>query len=170
MIRPETTADYAAIYAVNQKAFGGRAAEPELVAALRKLPTFDPALSLVYEEDGQIVGHILFTPVSIETDPGRVPAIALAPVAVLPSHQNRGIGAALVRHGLAACRQQGHAIVIVLGHPNYYPRFGFSAALAQPLACPFGDCGAAWMALALVPGALQGVQGRVVYPPPFSDV
>lgn len=170
MIRPETTADYAAIHTVNRQAFEGREAEPQLVAALRMLPTFDPALSLVYEEDGHIVGHILFTPISIETNPGRVPAVALAPVAVLPSHQNRGIGAALVRHGLEACRQQGHAIVIVLGHPNYYPRFGFSAALARPLACPFGDCGAAWMALALVPGALQGVQGRVVYPPPFGDV
>ncbi len=89
-------------------------------------------------------------------------------MAVLPDHQRRGVGSRLVADGLLACRQAGHRIVLVLGHPEFYPRFGFSADLAQTLESPFGS-GAAWMALELVPGAMAGVQGRVEYPPPFGQ-
>jgi putative acetyltransferase len=93
--------------------------------------------------------------------------LALAPMAVLPAFQKQGIGSALVRNGLELCRELGHRIVIVLGHPNFYPRFGFSAKLAEALSSPFGG-GESWMALELAPGALGGVAGRVQYPPPFS--
>jgi len=87
-------------------------------------------------------------------------------MAVLPEFQNQGIGSALVRAGLEHCREQGHRTVIVLGHPYFYPRFGFSAKLAEPLWSPFGG-GETWMAMELAPGALGGVAGRVEYPPPF---
>ena len=170
IIRPETPADIAPIYAVNQQAFDGRKAEPDLVDALRSSEHFIPGLSLVAEVDGRVVGHILFSHIHIQIVKGPIPAISLAPVAVLPEYQNQGIGSALVRHGLAECQRLGHAIVIVLGHPGYYPRFGFSTQLAQALECPFGDAGDAWMALELVPGALDGVRGRVVFPPAFDGV
>jgi putative acetyltransferase len=75
-----------------------------------------------------------------------------------------------VKRGLDECLRLDHGIVIVLGHPSYYPRFGFLAALAKSLECPYGDCGEAWMALELIPNALQGVRGRVVYPPAFDGV
>jgi len=170
LIRPETLADAAAIYAVNQQAFDGREAEPGLVDAVRKSAGFIPELSLVAEQNGQIVAHILFSRIHIQTENGLMPAIALAPMAVLPAYQQQGIGSALVQRGLTECKRFGQAVVIVLGHPAYYPRFGFSAALAKPLECPYGDCGEAWMALELIPGALDGVSGRVVYPSSFDGV
>ena len=116
--------------------------------------------------DGQIVGHILFSRVAIVTRDGTLDALSLAPMAVLPSDQRRGIGSRLVEAGLKASRERGHRIVVVLGHPEFYPRFGFSAEVARPLESPFGG-GEAWMALELVPGALEGVEGRVEYSPPF---
>ncbi|PKO13815.1 MAG: GNAT family N-acetyltransferase [Chloroflexi bacterium HGW-Chloroflexi-10] len=170
MIRPETQNDYSTIYHINQLAFDEREAEARLVDTLRQTSAFIPELSLVAEEEGRIVGHILFSHIHIETPHGNIPAIALAPMAVLPDFQNRGIGSQLVREGLAACKHLGHAIVIVLGHTTYYPRFGFSAALAKALECPYGDCGDAWMAMELIPGALAGIQGKVVYPPEFDGV
>jgi putative acetyltransferase len=93
--------------------------------------------------------------------------LSLAPMAVLPSHQRQGIGTRLVEDGLQLCRDAGHQIVIVLGHPTFYPRFGFSPKLAEPLTSPF--CGGeSWMAMELLPGALAGIVGTVDYPPPFA--
>ncbi|MDG2286175.1 MAG: N-acetyltransferase, partial [Alphaproteobacteria bacterium] len=123
--------------------------------------------SFVALAKGQIVGHILFSRISILTDDGPLSAVSLAPMAVLPSHQRMGIGSNLVEAGLRACTEQGDMIVVVLGHPGFYPRFGFSAQLAQPLVSPFGG-GETWMALELEPGALAGVAGRVEYSPPFG--
>ena len=95
-----------------------------------------------------------------------VPALALAPMAVRPDRQRRGVGSALVRSGIALARDRDWRAVIVLGHQGYYPRFGFSAALAQPLKAPFS--GDAFMALELAPGALRGEEGRVTYAPAFG--
>jgi putative acetyltransferase len=162
--RPETSQDRVDIRNVNQAAFGG-GDEANLVDALREDSLVE--VSLVAELDNQIVGHILFSRVTIITNTGMVEAVSLAPMAVLPSYQRQGIGSRLVDAGLEACRKQGHRIVLVLGHPEFYPRFGFSAKLAQPLESPFGS-GEAWMALELVPDALDGVAGRVKYPPPFG--
>lgn len=163
-IRPEADQDRAAIWYVNQKAFGGDD-EANLVDALRDGGFVE--VSLVVEADGEVVGHILFSQLSIVTKVGTVVALSLAPMAVLPSHQRRGIGSRLVEAGLDACRERGHKIVLVLGHPDFYPRFGFSAELARPLESPFRG-GEAWMALELVPDALEGVEGRVEFSQPFS--
>ena len=170
IIRPENLTETAAIYALNKLAFGGRDAEPRLVDAIRESESFIPELSLVAELDGQIVGHILFSRIHIEAEDKQMPSLALAPMAVLPQYQKQGIGSELVRRGLDQCKRLGWASVIVLGHPAYYPRFGFSAELAKSLECPYGDVGDAWMALELAPGALNNVRGKVVYPAAFDNV
>src|ERR1035441_10146144 len=105
--------------------------EAQLVDRLRS----DGAVivSLVAVEDCDIVGHILFSDLLIETDQAVLHAVSLAPMAVAPKFQRRGIGSALVRHGLAVCLERGKSVVVVLGHPEYYPRFGFSTELAKSL-------------------------------------
>jgi putative acetyltransferase len=164
IIRPETPADLESIRHVNCLAFG-QDAEARLVDALREGGYV--RASLVAEEVGQVVGHILFSELPIISEKGTTRALALAPMAVLPESQRQGIGSALVRKGLEYCRDQGHRIVMVLGHPNFYPRFGFSAKLAESISSPFGG-GEAWMGLELVAGALSGEVGRAEYPSPFS--
>jgi putative acetyltransferase len=163
IIRAERAADHPAIRAVNEAAFGGRE-EADLVEALRA----DGAvlLSLVAEIEGQIVGHVLFGRMSIESPTGAVPAVALAPMAVVPGHQRQGIGSQLIRAGLDLMRSLGEQIVIVVGHPAYYPRFGFSSVTASGLDAPFRR--EAFMALELEPCALDGVRGRVRYPAAFG--
>jgi putative acetyltransferase len=167
VIRAEITADWPAIYDVNARAFG-RDNEARLVEALRASDAFIAELSLVAVDNGRVVGHILFSPIHIRTADREVPALALAPMAVLPEQQRRGVGAALIRHGLQECRQRGHQIVVVVGHPNYYPRFGFSTARARGLEAPYPD--AAFMVQELTPSALACVGGRVEYPPEFAAV
>ncbi len=164
-IRPETTVDELAVWEVNRAAFPTEA-EADLVDALRKGGY--GRISLVAVRDQQIVGHIFFSRLPILTARGAVEAVSLAPMAVMPDIQRHGIGSRLVTAGLEACRQAGPRIVVVLGHPEFYPRFGFSADLARPLSSPFSG-GASWMAMELVPGALTGVTGRVEYPPPFGQ-
>ncbi len=149
-IRPAAPGDFALIREINIAAFGG-SDEAELVDRLRN--DGDAVVELVAAASDLIVGHILFSRLAIDAAAGPAAAAALAPVAVHPSHQRRGIGSALVRHGLEACRARGLAAVIVLGHPRYYPRFGFSAAAAGHLDAPFS--GPAFMALELTPGALR---------------
>ena len=167
-IRPETAEDYDAIRKVNVLAFG-REVEARLVEALRGSSEFVPELSLVAVEGGRVVGHILFSPLVIETKDGAVPALALAVLAVRPEFQNQGIGSELVREGLERCRSLGHRIMVVVGHPAYYPRFGFSPARARGLEAPFTVPDEAFLVLELVPGALDGVAGTVKYPPPFEE-
>jgi len=163
LIQRETQADIDSVREVNRQAFG-REDEGRLVDLVRD--GGHARLSLVAVLDGAIVGHILFSDVPVVTDRGIVPALSLAPLAVSPAHQRRGIGSQLVREGLATCRNSRHRIVIVLGHPAFYPRFGFSSKLAERLRSPYS--GPSFMALELVPGALDGVDGTVVYPPPFE--
>ncbi len=166
LIRDERPGDLEAIGDVNRLAFGGEA-EAILVDRLRAGGCV--IASLVAETAGRIVGHILFSEVRIDTPDGAVPAASLAPMAVLPHFQRNGIGAALVRRGLDVCRERGWSIVLVVGHPRYYPRFGFSAALAGRLRNPFAF-GDAFMALELAPAALAGISGTVVYPDAFREM
>lgn len=164
-IRMEEASDTAAIFEVNRLAFG-RDDEAELVDALRDEGYV--RASLVAEDAGQVVGHVLFSELPIVTRDGTIGALSLAPMAVVPERQRQGIGSMLVSEGLIACAQRGYSIVIVLGHPEFYPRFGFSAELARRLVSPFS--GEAFMAMELAPGALEGVEGKVQYPPPFGLV
>lgn len=163
-IRNECDSDQSSIWKLNQLAFGGDD-EAALVDALRDGEFV--VVSLIASLDREVVGHILFSPLTILTDNGAVDAVSLAPMAVLPKCQQQGIGSKLVNAGLKACREQGHKIAVVLGHPQFYPRFGFCADLAQPLESPFGG-GEAWMAMELVPGALNEISGSVRYSPPFG--
>jgi putative acetyltransferase len=165
IIRPETIADHAAIRAVNRAAFGGEG-EARLVDDLRAGGYV--RLSLVAEVDGRVVGHILFSALPIVTPVDTVEALALAPMAVMPALQRRGIGSMLVREGLRSCSEAGHRIAIVLGRPEFYSRFGFSPGFAQPLRSKYS--GPAFLAVELVPDALVGVAGEVRYPPPFDGM
>ena len=168
-IRMELPSDHAAIAEVNQQAFGGDA-EAQLVATLRESNCRKLVLSLVAECDGRVVGHILFSPILIETGGVNEDAMALAPMAVRSDCQRRGIGSALVREGLEACRRAGHRIVVVLGHADYYPRFGFKPANQHGLRPPFPAPNEAFMAIALVPGGLDDIRGIVRYHAAFDEV
>lgn len=164
LIRLERVSDHDDICNVSRAAFGG-SAEAGLVDELR-VGGF-VCVSLVAELDDKVVGYVLFSRVTINTDSGKVDAIALAPMAVLPEYQRQRIGSKLLSVGLVACRAQEHKIVVVLGHPEFYSRFGFSSDLASGLESPFGG-GDAWMALELVPGALKNVTGVMEYSAPFG--
>jgi putative acetyltransferase len=163
-IRDETSADFGGVSEVIRRAFG-REDEASLVDRLRAQGYV--RRSLIAETDGRIVGHVLFSALDIVSPTSTVSALALAPVAVLPEWQRQGIGSQLIERGLEISRNYGHRIVTVLGHPNYYPRFGFSAELAARLDSPFAGK-PSFMALELVAGALEGVAGRVLYAPPFG--
>lgn len=161
-IRPATPRDHAAIDDVVRRAFRGED-EVRLVAALRA--DGDVVDEFVAARDGAVVGHVLFSRLAIETPRGSLAAAALAPLAVSPAFQRTGIGSRLVADGLASLREAGCPTVVVLGHPGFYPRFGFDAARAARLAAPFS--GPAFMALELVPGALAA-GGRVRYARAFA--
>jgi len=166
LIREEREGDRASVRAVNTAAFETDA-EARLVDALRERA--DPYVSLVAEEDGAVVGHIMFSPVVIEgsTD---LRVMGLAPMAVGPGHQRRGIGSALVREGLDRCRVLGVEAVVVLGHPDYYPRFGFLTASRFGIRSEYDAPDEAFMLLELARGALDGVSGVARYHDAFSDL
>jgi putative acetyltransferase len=171
IIRAEQTRDIEGIREVEILAFE-RAAEADLVDALRAHGK--ATLSLVAEEDGAIVGHVLFSPARI----GETPAIGMGPVAVRPARQGQGIGSALIRAGLAGLRQAGHTIVIVEGDPNYYTRFGFQDATPLGITCEFNPPPGCFMVQALTAGALaslvhpqgRGVQRTAYYAEEFQAV
>ena len=166
VVRAETVEDYSAVRRINEIAFG-QTDEAALVDALREAR---PYISLVAEEDGRIVGHIFFSPVSIESEGPDVVAMGLGPMAVLPEVQRSGVGSRLVREGLAACRRSGSHVVVVLGHPDFYPRFGFVPAAGKGLRCKWPVPDEAFMVAELSPGALQGSRGLVEYRPEFDSV
>ena len=166
-IRRETSADIEDIYNVNERAFE-RAEEAELVDRLRDSGAV--TLSLVAVENDCIVGHILFTPVTIESDDAKHDALTLGPIAVLPENQRRGIGSRLIEYAFEGCRRLGHKIVVLVGHPGYYPRFGFVQAASKGLICEYdGVRDEVWMVAELVPGALDGVSGVVRFRPEFTE-
>ena len=165
-IRPETPEDTAAIHAINQGVFGS-SSEADLVDNLRTRKAH--TLSLVATDGDKIVGHILFSPVTVESGCSSFAAISLAPMAVLPVYQRQGIGSQLVRAGLDECRRLGHEIVVVLGHSEYYPRFGFVPAKARGINCEFEAPDEAWMVFELREGAIAGRSGTVIFPPEFHE-
>jgi putative acetyltransferase len=157
------TRERSSVHSVHEAAFG-RPDEADLVDRLRTEDAI--LLSLVAELDNRIVAHILFVRMWIETASDSISAVALAPMSVLPEYQRQGIGGRLIRHGLDLLRRQGERIVIVLGHQDYYPRFGFSTEKARSLKSSFPP--EAFMAIELSPGALDRVHGKVRYPAAFG--
>ena len=166
LIRAERDTDRAAVHAVNAAAFP-TPAEADLVDALRQQA--HPLVSLVAKSDGAILGHILFSPVTLESRPD-LRIMGLAPMAVAPEHQRSGIGSALVQAGLNECKQLGFSAVVVLGHPEYYPRFGFSPAVRYGIRSEYDVPDDVFMVMELVPGALHDARGTVRYHEAFSSV
>ena len=165
IVRPEVPDDHEAVGRVLTDAFGGPA-EARLVELLRASDAYVPDLALVGEADGEIVGHILFSRVQI----GDRPALALAPMAVAPARQRMGLGTALARAGLARAAARPEEAVVVLGHPGYYPRFGFVPASRLGIEPPWPNIpDDAFLALPL-PGYTGACRGVVVYPPAFDAV
>ncbi len=167
VIRPEKFEDLGAIRNVNELAFG-RPAEADLVDDLRR--NGKVLLSLVAEDEGRVVGHILFSPVTIDSGDDQLVGVGLAPLAVLPEFQNRGIGSLLVQGGLDRCRGAGHRFAVVLGHPAYYPRFGFVPASRFRLRCEYDVADEVFMSMELRDGALGNCAGVVKYQAEFNEV
>lgn len=165
-IRVERPNDRDAISAIHRRAFGGDD-EAGIVEAIRQSSSFDAALSLVADRADLAVGHILFSGVRIRDGQTDTSALALAPLAVVPEVQRQGIGSQLIRAGLHACHDRGHKLVLVLGHAEYYARFGFVEAFGFGIRAPWAVPVDAFRVVELVPGALVGVRGVVEYPACF---
>ena len=166
-IRLEQPEDGAAIRQVVTAAFG-QAAEADLVDKLRAHGK--AVVSLLAEIEGQIAGHILFSEVTVETNPRNRKLIGLAPLAVIPARQRSGISAQLTRAGLAACRAAGYDGAIVLGHPEYYPRFGFVPASRFGITSEYDVGDEVFMVLELTEGALADCRGLARYQPEFNEL
>lgn len=164
-VGPEQPEHVGQIYRVNTLAFDGRTEEAELVDALRLAG--DLLLSLVATDNGDVVGHIAFSRLTVDTVAGPVGGVALAPVGVRPDHQGRGIGSRLIRVGLARLTEQREKVVLVVGNPAYYSRFGFSSAVGKRF--PGRHSGPHLMALILCDPATAPI-GPLTYPDAFDLV
>jgi putative acetyltransferase len=166
IIRSEQPKDYISIRSVNLTVFE-TPAEAELVDKLRK--EAQPVISLVAEDNGKIVGHILFSPVSLS---GHIDLriMGLAPMVVLPGYQRKGIGSALVKTGLAKCKELGFGAVVVLGHARYYPRFGFLPSVEFGIHSEYDVPEEVFMVMELLPGYLQDAEGIIQYHKAFNGI
>lgn len=166
-VRLEKPEDITAIHKINTAAFG-RESEANLVDRLRGVAS---TLSFVAVESGHIVGHIFFSPVTIaEECPDHLLILGLAPVAVLPTYQRRGIGSLLIHYGLEACARSGCKAVVVLGSPAYYSRFGFTTARTKGLGCEYAVPDEAFMVLEVGSGTLNHCTVTVKYRPEFNEL
>ena len=173
-IRKEVSFDHNWVIELTEKAFETLEIsdhnEGKLVDKLRKAPTFIEELSLVAELNGQVVGHILFTPIIIDNGEQQFRSLVLAPVSVLPEFQKMGIGGLLIRAGHQKAKELGFHSVILIGHPEYYPRFGYKPASSWGIKThyelPTDDV---FMSVELTEGALSNVSGMVVFPPEFGE-
>ncbi len=168
-IRAEKEKDYKAIRDVTFRAFQNEE-EPSLVEAIRESEYFIPELSLVAESNGKIVGHIMFSIISLVSDEGETEVLSLAPMSVDPDFQMKGVGKKLMEKGLEECRRLGHRIVVVIGHPEYYPRFGFIPARQAGFEVPFDVPDEAFMVIGLDAKALGEYGGMVEFSPPFDGL
>ncbi len=164
-IRPERASDASAVHTVVAAAFE-RDDEAKLVDALRGVA--EPYIAFVAEAEGRVIGHIAFTPITLGGDGPA--AMGLAPVAVEPNTQNRGVGSALVRAGLKACAERDVGLVFVLGHAEYYPRFGFRPAFDLGFHYRSSEFDPSFFVLELSPGAAAGRSGFVRYHSAFERV
>jgi putative acetyltransferase len=170
IIRQEIQTDFSDVFELNSKAFA-QDNEARLVELLRTSNAFIPELSLVAVSENKIVGHILFTRIEIvDANKNGHSSLALAPMAVSPEFQKQGIGGQLIRHGLLQATELGHKSVIVVGHEDYYPKFGFLPAHRWGIKAPFDVPDNVFMAIELVRDGLKGVQGIVEYPKEFEMI
>ncbi len=168
-IRPERTEDIPAIHALVADAFG-RELEALVVKRLRKSDHFLPERSLVVCDEATIVGHVMITTLEIVSETGKAtPTTILAPLAVAPSRQGGGIGTALTRTAQDLARATGHRSMILLGHPTYYPRFGFAPASKWGVRLSPAAPDEAFMAVELIPGGLENATGLVTLPSAFGE-
>jgi putative acetyltransferase len=165
IVRSELPGDRDAIRRVNELAFEGPI-EADIVDALRGSEAWLPELSLVAEDDTGIVGHVLFSVVQLDNGTS---LLSLGPMAVLPDRQRTGVGTTLIRRGLEHARGMGYPLVVVLGHPDYYPRFGFRPARRYGIDTPYDAPDEAWMALPL-PAYDERLRGTVLYPSAWGSV
>ena len=164
-IRAEQPKDWTAVHAVNASAFP-TPAEANLVDTLRQ--EAEPIVSIVAEEKGRVVGHIMFSPVTLSGHP-HLKIMGLAPLAVLPENQRKGIGSGLAEAGLQRCRELGFGAVVVLGHREYYPRFGFVPSQHFGIGCEYEVPQETFMVVELEHGLLNGVSGTIEYHEAFRD-
>lgn len=168
IVRTETPADYKGVYQVNVKAFGDREDEARLVEKIRDSEGFIPELSLVAEQEKEIVGHLLLSKASVQDGENTYDVIALAPIAVMPFVQKQGIGKALIREGLDRCRTLGYSLVFLIGHPEYYPKFGFQPAGQYGFELKqFEVSEEVFMVCELKAGERKKLKGELKYPPTF---
>lgn len=168
-IHPEEFSDYAAITRVCDQDFK-RKAEGILVNKLRAMDCFDPRLSLEAELNGKIVGYVLLLPIQVVSETGEYRGLSLGPLAVLPVYQKQGFGSRLINTGHQTALDLGYQFIVLIGHPTYYPRFGYKMAASWGLRNPWGIQNEAFMVIELVEGALDQVSGLIVYPEPFNEV
>ncbi len=172
-VRLETPADYPFVEALTREAFWGFSRptcdEHYLVHLLRNVPAFVPELDYVAEIDGQLVGSILYTRAEIlNGDKNKYEVLTFGPLSVLPAYWRHGVGSALVRHSIREAKRLGYRAVILYGHPDYYPRFGFCNAGVFGITTPDGKNFDSFMALPLYDGALDGITGTFREDPSFS--
>ena len=167
LVREEEEKDRKEIYEVNKLAFG-QENESILVDKIRKGENFVPGLSLVAETKSRLVGHILLSKIKIIRS-SIFETLALAPMGVIPAFQKQGIGSELIKKGMAKVKELGFDSIIVLGHKDYYPRFGFKKASKWNIKCPFEVPDEAFMAVELTERALEGKAGTVSYPDEFME-
>jgi len=166
-IREEVSSDIEKIWEVNSEAFETEA-EANLVTALRNSGC--TYFSLVAESGAKVVGHILFTPVELSGNENKLKILGLAPMAVLSQYQNKGIGSKLVKAGLEHCQSLGYDAVVVLGHPNYYPKFGFVPSVKYGIKSECEVPDEVFMILELTPGSLKNYEGVIKYHDAFNSV
>jgi len=167
IIRAESESDYKFIRTINIKAFPS-SAEADLVEKLR-CANID-IISLVAEQGNKFVGHIFFSPVTLENDDSGLRIIGLGPMAVLPEYQNKGIGSELVNEGLKVSKDKGYDAVVVLGHPEYYPKFGFKSSKSFGIKSEYDVADDTFMVKELKKGILKGKHGTVKYHPFFNEL
>ncbi len=165
-IRAERQGDYEGVRLLHEAAFG-QAEEAALVDALRAAGDHVPELCLVaVDGEGSVVGQVFFSEARVASGAA---VLALAPMGVLPDRQRQGVGSALVRESLRRAAETAYPLVVVLGHPEYYPRFGFEPGDAYGVTCPYEVPARAWM-IHRLPAYRPDARGLVIYPEPFGAV
>jgi len=170
LIRTETKNDYKQVFNLNFSAFENRDDEAKLVERIRFSGSFIPELSLVADDQGEIVGHVLFSKAKIMLKNGETEVLVLAPVAVNPNVQKRGIGSNLIEEGLIRAKDLGYGLVFLIGHPNYYPKFGFQPARNHGMELTqYQVPDDVFMVCELRVGELDRTKGELHYPSAFSS-